>query len=974
VTGGHRTALRSALASAVLAAAIPLAAQTATEPSYHQVLAGWAAAGVRAASGITVEIPATAWSAASPGAVRAETGIGGRAESVLAWEPEDTWVEYTFSVPRDALYTIGFEYYPLPGRRGPVQRELRLDGARPFREARSLELPRMWADESAPKKDNQGNDLRPRQVETPFWRLQPLEDSVGLAREPLAFHLTAGRHVLRLVALKEPVALARIRIGSPLTPPPYAELRAAYERGDRTAAPEVLVKFQAERPTWKTDPTLRMESSPELRTEPPAGNRRILNVFGSWRWRNGNQGATWTFSVPESGLYSIAMKVSVPLAFTDGLPSVRSVAIDGAIPCRELEEVLFPSGRGAQLITLGGTETPYQFWLARGTHTLELRVTMGPVRSVIETLEGVVEETSRLQRKVALLTGVNPDPNREWDDLPTRIPDMLPGLRRMAEALRRERDVLVALSGGGRPPGANALAMASTQFLSLADKPQTIPSRMGDISSTVAGLAQWLLDMKSQPLEIDWFAVMSPRTRLPPVRAGLLERIAAAWNIFLSSFREDTSEVGSVWGGGAGPVLQVWVARPREYAEIIKDLAEEDFTAETGIRVNVNVIPVEQSQAILLNALLGTSPDVALGLRADLPVNLGVRGALADLGSLPSYPEVTGVFRPGALVPYHYEGKDYGLPETQSFSMLFYRTDILEELHLSVPQTWDDVYAMLPELQKNGLNFYYSGVASVPGQVSPGLLPFLLQRGGTFYNAAGMSGLDTPEAYAAFRQWTELYTNWKLPQQAFFYQHFRTGESPIGVSDYLDYVRFSTAAPELAGRWEMAPIPGIRRPDGTIDRSAGGAGQTDVIFSASKNIAAAWRFVTWWASTPVQVRYGEELEALLGVQARWNTANVDALRSLPWPNKDIQAVLAQWAWFKEQPIVLGGYFTDRHVQNAWNRVVLNGESPREALEIAVEDINRELARKQEEFGGHPDLPRVNGLSPAREAEILGGSP
>jgi hypothetical protein len=49
-------------------------------------------------------------------------------------------------------------------------------------------------------------------------------------------------------------------------------------------------------------------------------------------------------------------------------------------------------------------------------------------------------------------------------------------------------------------------------------------------------------------------------------------------------------------------------------------------------------------------------------------------------------------------------------------------------------------------------------------------------------------------------------------------------------------------------------------------------------------------------------------------------------------------------------VVLGGYFTGRHVLNAWNKVVLQGTNPREALEDAIFDINKELAKKQEEFG------------------------
>jgi ABC-type glycerol-3-phosphate transport system substrate-binding protein len=176
---------------------------------------------------------------------------------------------------------------------------------------------------------------------------------------------------------------------------------------------------------------------------------------------------------------------------------------------------------------------------------------------------------------------------------------------------------------------------------------------------------------------------------------------------------------------------------------------------------------------------------------------------------------------------------------------------------------------------------------------------------------------------------------------------------PIGISDYTTYVTLSIGAPELKGWWKMAPLPGMPQADGSIDRSAGGIGNASAIFTQSRKRVAAWELLKWWTSTEIQARFGEELEALIGIEARWNTANIEALRSLPWPSEDITAILEQWEWFREQPIVLGGYFTSRHVQFAWTRVVLQGENPREALELATEDINRELRRKQAEFGFRP---------------------
>ena len=122
------------------------------------------------------------------------------------------------------------------------------------------------------------------------------------------------------------------------------------------------------------------------------------------------------------------------------------------------------------------------------------------------------------------------------------------------------------------------------------------------------------------------------------------------------------------------------------------------------------------------------------------------------------------------------------------------------------------------------------------------------------------------------------------------------------------------------------------------------------MLKSSKLKDESWEFMKWWMSTEVQSRYAQELQALIGVEARWNTANVEALENLPWPKEDIAAIQEQWKWFKERPVVLGGYFTDRHIVNAWNRIVLLGWSEREAVEEAVRDINRELAKKREEFG------------------------
>jgi ABC-type glycerol-3-phosphate transport system substrate-binding protein len=277
------------------------------------------------------------------------------------------------------------------------------------------------------------------------------------------------------------------------------------------------------------------------------------------------------------------------------------------------------------------------------------------------------------------------------------------------------------------------------------------------------------------------------------------------------------------------------------------------------------------------------------------------------------------------------------------FRVLFYRKDIVNELGIKLPNTWDEFYKhVLPVLNQHRMEFYF------PLDITT----FLFQKGGSFYNEEGTkSALDSPEAYQAFKEMSELYMSYGLPVSANFYNRIRSGEMPMGIEGYNTYMLLSVAAPELAGRWGIAPIPGTLKDDGTIDRSSGGvAGEAIVIMNQSSKKEESWEFLKWWTSTEVQSQFGRELEALVGVQARWNTANIEAFLSLPWNAEDLKVLEEQWKWYREMPVVLGGYFTQRHITNAWNRIIISGMPVRDSVEKAFKDINRELKAKQQEYG------------------------
>lgn len=919
------------------------------EPTYLSYYTSKQEEGVKDAQGVALEIPAVRYNAASATGVSKKAGVGGRNEESLLLTEENAWVEYKVDIPKDGFYQISFDYYALEGKRSSILRSVQVDGKFPFIQSKKLEFTRMWKEAGPVIVDNQGNEYNPKQMEAQGWQTAEFRDSEAKVYEPLRYHLTQGVHTIRIGVIREPAAFGTLRVYSPEQIPTYQELEAEYKSKGYKQLSKQLIKIQAEETQLKSSPTLRRVENRDPATEPFNKQGTGLNTFGGGSWRSGGQWAEWSFEVPESGLYQIGIKSGS--WFIDGMPVQRTIKLDGKLPFKEMNAVTFDYGDEWQIKKLGDGGREYEFYLEKGKHTLRMEVQIGALGETFELVQSVSRRMSLLSREIILYTGTNPDPNRDWE-LDANIPNLIPRLHLMARDLDDAVQVLYKLGVRKGSSQVSPLGIARDQLLNMAEKPDTIPSRIKQLSDTQSSLGTWINGLSQQALQLDYIVVKSPDQEWPKVSSGIFAGIATSVHDFFLSFRKDYRGVGDVFDEGDEKTIDVWVSRGRDWAEIIKQLADEDFTPNSGVKVNINVIPAGDKNKLLLSTTTGLQPDVALGVDAQVPIDFAVRNALVNLNEFPDYAEAAKRFRPGALIPYRFNGGDYALPENQNFNMLFYRKDILEELGVKkIPETWNEVLDIIPLLQQKGMDFYYPHTTNSSDNAINEFAPFLFQYGGDFYNKDGShSALESPEAMQAIKMWTGLFTNYKISKDASFYNRFRTGEMPIGVADYSTYVLLSTAAPELTGWWGMKPMPGIDKGNGVIDRSTGGLAQTAVIFKDSERKQESWEFIKWWTSADVQEQFGIELEALLGVEARWNTANVEALKRLPWPSEDIDSILKQWDWFKERQIVLGGYYTTREIANIWNEIVLNGKNQREAIEDAVIAIEKEIRKKREEFG------------------------
>ena len=112
----------------------------------------------------------------------------------------------------------------------------------------------------------------------------------------------------------------------------------------------------------------------------------------------------------------------------------------------------------------------------------------------------------------------------------------------------------------------------------------------------------------------------------------------------------------------------------------------------------------------------------------------------------------------------------------------------------------------------------------------------------------------------------------------------------------------------------------------------------------------AWEFMKWWVSAESQVRFGREMESVLGSSARYTTANTEALEQLAWSTDQLAVLKEQQKWTRGFPEIAGGYSTTRHMTNAIRKVINDKDDPRETLLTYTRTINEEIKIKRREFG------------------------
>ncbi|TCN01294.1 carbohydrate ABC transporter substrate-binding protein (CUT1 family) [Paenibacillus sp. BK033] len=904
-------------------------------PYYYEVLKGYASEGIGDYQGKPVSINPLHFAASGDQAKHSvANGSTAGAES-LAWDNGQGWIEWNVDVPADGLYQIELEYEPLQeNSTSSIFYGLQIDGQYPFAEAKSIELVKYWKDQTRPyAKDAIGNEIRSAQIVIKGWETERLRN-YAISSEPLRFSLKKGQHTLRFQALNEPMKWGAIRLVAPEVLPSYDQKTAEAQTAGGNASNWFSV-MEAENYSSKSHPSVQVGSVNEPHVSPDPKGRVVYNAIDGNRWQKAGQWAEWTVDIPETGWYELDVKYTQRFQGKSNI--YRTIQIDGETPFKEMLHYAFPYNGKLTVYPIQDKEgKPYRFYLEKGKHNIRFVADASLLDPAILSLRSAISEMFELEQMIRKVTGdygaSGGDANRTWD-LASYIPDLESRLTGVRDQLRTVETYMNGLNQNTND-ATNSINIGIEVLNDLVADIDKIPQKMGKVTDLQTRLGTWLDSFSQQGMTMDYLVVKAPGAKPELKESNWATKIPYTAVNFLRTFqlKYDTRSEKN------GDTLQIWVARGRDYADLLQEMVNQYFTPQTGINVNINLMP--DPNALLLSNAGDDQPDAALGVPMDMPMDYAIRKASTDLSQFPDFKEIFSRFNPGAMRSFTFNQGVYALPETQSYYLMYYRKSILKSLGVVVPQTWDDVRKLLPSLQENAMTFYYP---------SKDYAPFFLQNGAQLYSKDGLKpGFDTEEAYKAFTMWTDLFGKYDLPRDVpSFFNHFKRGDMPIGVADFNTYIQLLVSAPEIRGDWGVAAMPGIEQPDGEVARWAPNNMQAGMILEKSNKKDEAWTFLKWWTSKEVQLEYGRNIESFNGPEYRWNTANMQSLAEMPWPSADISAMEEQNRWTLNIPSLPGGYYLAREMDFAWNRTVVQKVPPKESLDKSFTDLEREMVRKQQ---------------------------
>jgi len=378
--------------------------------------------------------------------------------------------------------------------------------------------------------------------------------------------------------------------------------------------------------------------------------------------------------------------------------------------------------------------------------------------------------------------------------------------------------------------------------------------------------------------------------------------------------------------------LLMWLVGSESQAKEIQNIGN-DFFKDKGISFRCEAISWGDAHTKYLTSIAGgVIPDIGtMGLTWG--TEFGTLGAMLDLAK--EFPEDIKIIKektfPGLRNSVEYKGSIYGIPFDLSLQIMFYRSDMIT----NPPATWAELADTLRSLKPKGKGMIFDwGSMSWIGYAS-----YLWQAGGDFYNQEKTSSaLNSEEATQALKFFTGLYTDLGVPKtQIPLEQGMRIGDFPLAISGNWKIDSLRLTAPEIKGKWSIALLPA--GPSGK--RTAFMGGRVIGIFSKSKNKQMAWEFIKFLFEPLAQTRL---YEAARLSQDSYLPSNILTWDKLPMEPEFKLTLKSQAQDAKGPPSILGWDASTRFIEEAIQRVVLEGADAKEELAKTAGEIDQRIKK------------------------------
>ncbi|WP_338532308.1 ABC transporter substrate-binding protein [Nitratireductor thuwali] len=297
-----------------------------------------------------------------------------------------------------------------------------------------------------------------------------------------------------------------------------------------------------------------------------------------------------------------------------------------------------------------------------------------------------------------------------------------------------------------------------------------------------------------------------------------------------------------------------------------------------------------------------------------------------------------------------------GVPVNGNVQVLYYNTDIYEQLGLQPPKTWDDLFANAQKIQEGG-EYYGFVPRAARDSIVYNFTPYLFSHDAAFFRITGPKQaevtLNSPEGLQALETYVKIATEAGPP-----------GPGNIAQGELIQLMATGKGAQAIAviAAWGQLEDPNASRVVGKINAALLPAGPGGLVASSAghwvagipKNVApekqkAALAFLDWFAQKERQVDYVRAG----GVPVRGDITGADLGDNTAFRFIDAYSQNAQHA-VMGLPFAAAAEASDA-MSLSFNRAVIGELTPVQALNQATADLAGVLERAGFTVSRLPDL-------------------